>query len=106
MWASLLANDQPTVVNIHTTCFNVTIFSTFPSSRSRVLQTLTVLQLVTKFRILCNPKVHDSVHYRPLSQINTGQALTPYHVKIHIDMYMSYGWGSTGENVTSERYTT
>jgi len=21
-------------------------------------------------------------------------------------MYMSYGWGSTGENVTSERYTT
>jgi len=22
------------------------------------------------------------------------------------DMYMSYGWGSTGENVTSERYMT
>jgi len=27
------------------------------------------------------------------------------HVQV-FDMYMSYGWGSTGENVTSERYTT
>ena len=25
---------------------------------------------------------------------------------LFFDMYMSYGWGSTGENVTSERYTT
>jgi len=24
----------------------------------------------------------------------------------NFDMYMSYGWGSTGENVTSERHTT
>jgi len=24
----------------------------------------------------------------------------------NVDMCMSYGWGSTGENVTSERYTT
>jgi len=25
---------------------------------------------------------------------------------VSFDMYMSYGWGSTGENVTSERHTT
>ena len=29
-----------------------------------------------------------------------------HRAKFCFDMYMSYGWGSTGENVTSERYTT
>jgi len=29
-----------------------------------------------------------------------------FSLLLSIDMYMSYGWGSTGENVTSERHTT